>query len=68
MTIDEAKQSIGRKVIYRPSHSHAPVSEEGVITSVNDTYVFVRYGSQTTSAATYPRDLSLLAREGEQSS
>jgi hypothetical protein len=56
MTRDEAKTNIGRLVVYRP---FPDVYEEGVITSVGDYYVFVRYGSQQTSAATRPEDLRL---------
>ncbi len=60
MTLEEARRHIGHGVVYqRPGRR---VWEQGVITSVNDTYVFVRYGSQTGSAATYPQDLELLAR------
>lgn len=43
------QQDIGRKVIYQPYHGD---TEEGVITSFNSLYVFVRYGSQCTSQAT----------------
>jgi hypothetical protein len=48
--ITPTHDDIGRKVVYREI-------EEGVITSFNDLYVFVRYGSSTTSAATNPSDL-----------
>jgi hypothetical protein len=54
MTLDEARGRVGSLVVYRREYC-AP--EEGVITSVNDQYVFVRYGSQQTSQATDPRDL-----------
>ena len=54
MTLDEAKQSVGRKVVYRPFQGAGP--EEGVITSVNLMHVFVRYGSQAHSSATSPSD------------
>jgi hypothetical protein len=36
--------------------------EEGVITSVNDRYVFVRYGTRQTSAATDADRLTAVAR------
>ena len=49
-------KDIGRKVIYDPGYK----IEEGIITSFNDTYVFVRYGSDTNSKATYYRDLRYL--------
>jgi len=58
MTIDEARNSIGAGVIYHPGRTDA---EAGVITSVNDHYVFVRYGSGGTSAATEPAALTLAA-------
>lgn len=59
MTIDEAREHIGNKVVYRAAHVpvDSPV-EEGVITSVNSIMVFVRYGSDAHSKATYPSDIS----------
>lgn len=51
--IKVTKKDIGRLVIYNPGYK----TEEGVITSFNDTYVFVRYGSEVQSKATYYRDL-----------
>ena len=63
MTLDEAREALARDdapgVVYRPAHGDA---EEGTITSVGDRFVFVRYGSRRTSAATEPAALSLLAR------
>lgn len=35
-----------------------------MVTSVNDTYVFVRYGSDTHSKATRPEDLQPLSGPG----
>lgn len=58
MTIDEARVNIGNKVIYYVGFPH----KEGVITSVNEIYVHVRYGSDVGSKATRPEDLELLAR------
>jgi hypothetical protein len=58
MTIEEAREHIGHGVVYRPAHGD---TEEGTITSVNDRFVFVRYGSRRTSAATEPGALALLA-------
>lgn len=59
MTLDEARELIGQKVVYRAGHVPATeVGEEGVITSVNDTYVFVRYGAHIGSQATSPEDLT----------
>ncbi len=57
MRLNEAREQIGRKVIYK-SAPFAPI-EVGVITSVNETYVFVRYGSDQHSKATYPDMLTL---------
>jgi hypothetical protein len=55
MTLEEAKERIGHKVAYvQPG---APRLEEGVITSVNKTFVFVRYGADMGSKATRPEDL-----------
>lgn len=47
--IDPTGDDIGRKVVYR--------GEEGVITSFNDSYVFVRYGSDFGVKATRREDL-----------
>ena len=75
MTLDEAAVHVGDKVIYRAAHSPVgagrprlmpeetlrPVAEEGVITSVGDRFVFVRYGSDHGSKATSAEMLTLLA-------
>ncbi len=42
---------IGRSVIYKRTN------EEGIITSYNDRYVFVRYAGDLHSKATHPKDL-----------
>ncbi len=47
---------IGRLVIYRMAHTGE--EEEGVITSLNDQYVFVRYGSDAGSKGTRREDLN----------
>jgi hypothetical protein len=57
MTIDEARNHVGELVIYRPKWD--TFTEEGVITSVNDSFIFVRYSESQTSQATYPDDLTL---------
>jgi len=48
------------KVTYIPAHAHGDAShsdcEQGTISSWNDTYVFVNYGTGT-NAATRPEDL-----------
>lgn len=51
-------RDIGRLVIYREIPGH--IREQGVITSFNDGYVFVRYGSDTHSKATRREDLEWL--------
>lgn len=60
MTIEEARANVGQKVAYRAHHlqPHEP-GQEGVITSVNDRWVFVRYGTEAVSQATAPEMLSL---------
>lgn len=63
--------TIGAKVVYVPKHlANVPggppidVDNLGVVTSINDTYIFVRYLGDQHSKATYPRDLySLKDRE-----
>ena len=47
---------VGRAVSYRPYVEHA--AEEGVITSWNKEFIFVRYGTKTNSQATHPWALS----------
>ena len=44
-----------RLVIYKQGTDE---QEEGVITSWNDRFVFVRYGGDNHSKATYPQDLT----------
>lgn len=58
MTLEEAKNNIGRYVTYIPFQGCSKDQHElGVITSVNETYVFVRYGNDINSKATRPEDL-----------
>jgi hypothetical protein len=47
--VEPCKDDIGRSVIYRTAESEP---EEGVITSFNGSYVFVRYGANQNSKAT----------------
>jgi len=56
MTTDEAKNNIGREVRYDPFHGADP--EFGVITSANDTIIFVRYDGDRHPKATSPEDLT----------
>lgn len=57
VTTKEAKNSIGRKVVF--DRTGLPL-EEGVITSANDRFVFVRYGTDIHSKATDPDDLRFI--------
>jgi hypothetical protein len=58
MTLQEAAENIGSKVIYR---AEGVGSDVGVITSVNFRWVFVRYGRDAGSKATDPSALVLEA-------
>ena len=51
--IEPKSDDVGRTVIYRPWDR----PEEGVITSFNDHYIFVRYGADKNSKATRREDL-----------
>jgi hypothetical protein len=53
-TNDLKSTDIGQLVIY---DNGCDPHEEGVITSWNDTYIFVRYGSDIHSKATKPEHL-----------
>ena len=57
MTLGEARDHIGEEVIYstRPGEMEA-----GVVTSVSDSHVFVRYGRGPGSQATRPDCLTLM--------
>lgn len=63
MTLTEARDRIGQKVVYRAPHV-GPDSpgEEGVITSVGYVWAYVRYGADVTSKATQPELLTAVAR------
>jgi exoribonuclease R len=60
VTLDEARAHVGDAVTYQAHHG-AQV-EQGVVTSVNDSYVFVRFGANPTSAACRPDHLQPLRR------
>ena len=62
--IDPTPEDIGRKVIYRDLGGRGKI-EEGVITSFNGWFVFVRYGENTTSQATMRVDLEWSTRQPE---
>ena len=57
ITIDQARDNIGRGVVYRRPHCE---TEQGVITSVSETTVFVRYSGDMHSKGTCPADLEWL--------
>jgi hypothetical protein len=63
MTAEEAREALARDnapaVVFRPPGGEK--AEDGVITSVGEKWVFVCYGRGTTSAATDPACLTLLA-------
>lgn len=61
MTLEEAHAHIGDGVVYSPTQGHA---EDGVITSVNQRFVFVRYGGDQHSKATAAEQLTLLMVPG----
>jgi hypothetical protein len=63
--IDPTPADIGRRVIYRDLSGRK--IEEGTISSFNDHYVFVRYGSGSTAAATSRRDLEWSHRKPSES-
>lgn len=57
ITLDEARNAVGDGVIYTPDYGPR---EDGVITGVSATSVFVRYRGDQHSKATLPRDLVFL--------
>lgn len=60
MTLKEARNNIGKWVVYEP-FANCPIGmkETGIITSVNDTYVFVKYKNELHSKATRPEQLKV---------
>ncbi len=58
--IEPTHDDVGRKVIYTAWHN---LSEEGVITSFNDQYIFVRYGGDVNSKATRRTNLDWINTE-----
>jgi hypothetical protein len=59
--IKPTDKDIGRAVRYQPRYR---VMEDGVITSFNDSYVFVRYGLDKHSQATRREELSWVNGNG----
>lgn len=55
MKLSEARQLVGREVVYTEKHTNK--KEFGIVTSVNDKYVFVKYSNDTIAKATRPQDL-----------
>jgi len=55
--IKVTEKDVGRTVIYKKEWMTPRHWEYGVITSFNDSYVFVRYGADTHSKATRRQDL-----------
>lgn len=64
MTLDEARAHIGDGVVYATGFSPP---EDGVITGVSASLVFVRYSGQAHAKGTDPADLTLLAHFGRRS-
>ena len=58
MSIDEARAHIGHGVVYRNGFDEP---EDGTITGVSATSVFVRYRGDMHAKGTRPEDLTLLA-------
>lgn len=54
LTLEEAKENVGRAVIYESG----PIKDRGEITSVNSSYVFVRYSVTGQGVATNPANLT----------
>ena len=59
------KEDIGRKVVYEKQYrvdegifSYYSMREEGIISSYNDKYILVNYGTCATAQATSPEDLT----------
>lgn len=57
MTLQEADQSVGASVVYRP-HPRAR-AEDGEIVRVNAAYVFVLFVGDRAPKACHPADLEL---------
>ena len=62
ITIEQARANIGRGVIYRRPYCEA---EQGTITGVSETTVFVRYLRDMHPKGTYPSDLEWLSGGGD---
>ena len=61
MTLHEARQNIGKKVLYTPyAECTSSILEIGVIIRVSNQYVGVRYGTQLQVKSTRARDIKLI--------
>jgi hypothetical protein len=58
ITLAQARQRVGDGVVYRPDEGDP---EQGVVSSVGERWVFVRYGSDSGAKATEPGMLDWLA-------
>jgi hypothetical protein len=56
VTLDEARAAVGRRVVFTYFHGE---QDAGVVTSVNDKNVFVRFGAKAFSEACDPDRLAL---------
>ncbi len=68
ITLEVAHRNIGAKVRYIAPQSPETKAREGVITSANDSFIFVRYVWQHATASgigCYPRDLVFINYEHE---
>ena len=63
--IEPNKKDIGRKVIYTGNRYPGDKPVEGIITSFNTKYVFVRYGNNVTSAGTNRQDLEWITGQNK---
>ncbi len=59
--IKPTEDDIGRTVVYTGNRYPGGKLEEGVITSFNDSSVFVRYGSDKNSKGTSRQDLEWIS-------
>tara|TARA_Y100001956_G_C4070043_1_gene163479 strand:+ start:29 stop:211 length:183 start_codon:yes stop_codon:yes gene_type:complete len=48
------QEDIGRRVVYEKQYT----LDEGIISSYNEKYIFVKYGTCSTAQATSPEDLT----------
>ena len=56
--LDLTENDKGRMVVYQQGTGQERQTDEGVVVSWNESFVFVRYKGDIGSKATYPEDLS----------